>query len=72
MRRIKSRMELYTSLHLNQAEIERLFRLSESEARQVCALARKKDLKDLGEGKIIFPQQSPDIQRSVCHGCFDR
>ena len=47
-------MELYTSLHLNQAEIERLFRLSESEARQVYALARKKDLKDLGEGKIIF------------------
>jgi len=57
MRRIKSRMELYASLHLNKAEIERLFMLSESEARQVYVLARKKDLKDLGEEKIIFPNK---------------
>lgn len=57
MRRIKSREELTTALHLTQTEIQRLFDLSYSKAKKVFTMAMKKDAQELKE-RMIFEDKA--------------
>ena len=57
MRKIKSREEMLTSLHLTQTEIGRLFGLPYQKARKVFALAMQKDADELKE-RLIYEDRA--------------
>ena len=57
VRKIKSRGEMLTSLHLTQTEIGRLFGLPYQKAKKVFALAMQKDADELKE-RLIYEDRA--------------
>lgn len=53
MKRIKSRAEMLNALHLTQTEIQRLFGVSYTKAKETFSVAWKKDSDEL-KGRVLF------------------